>query len=116
MLFIKVFYIKKHVTFLVSKDEEITMPNEFIFVFFWYFIGPILSKKSCQKWGIQEKDNWGGGGMTIQGVVYRRGGLKPSVHYVGILSSLQSSDIRRKLRRGYFQFPVFQIPYKQKLP
>ena len=49
----------------------------------------------------------GGGGMTIQGVVYRRGGLKPSVHYVGILSSLQSSDIRRKLRRGYFQFPDF---------
>ena len=48
--------------FLVSKDEEITMPNEFIFVFFWYFIGPILSKKSCQKWGIQKKDNWGGGG------------------------------------------------------
>ena len=43
--------------FLVSKDEEITMPNEFIFVFFWYFIGPILSKKSCQKWGIQKKDN-----------------------------------------------------------
>ena len=36
------------VVFTSSKNEKITMPHEFIFVFIWYFIGVILLEKSCQ--------------------------------------------------------------------
>ena len=32
-----------------SKNEEITISHEFIFVFIWYFIGAILSKRFCLK-------------------------------------------------------------------
>ena len=61
------------------------MPHESIFVFIWYFIGVILLKNSCQKWGVRKKDKkegwsysgeWRGWGRGI----YRRG-IKPSAHY-----------------------------------
>ena len=39
------------VVFKSSKNEKITMPHEFIFVFVWYFIGVILLEKSCQNLG-----------------------------------------------------------------
>ena len=61
-----------NIVFKSSKNENLTLPNEFFFVFILYFIGAILSKKSCQKQGalkIYEK-----GGMAIKrGAVYRRG-------------------------------------------
>ena len=38
MLLMKVLFIKK-----------VTLSHEFIFVFIWYFNGPIFSEKSCQK-------------------------------------------------------------------
>ena len=34
-----------------SKNDGITLPHEFIFVFIYYFIGVILSKKSVVKSG-----------------------------------------------------------------
>ena len=57
-LLIKVFFIKKHVTFFLSllKKEERTLPHEIIFVFIWYLTGAILSKNSYQKQGVQKKD------------------------------------------------------------
>ena len=61
-----------NIVFKSSKNENLILPNEFIFVFILYFIGAILLKKSCQKHGalkIYEK-----GGMAIKrGAVYRRG-------------------------------------------
>ena len=70
--------------FLSSKNEEITLPHEFIFVFVWSFIGALLSETSCQKHGVQKKykkrkvKGWGGGshiGLSIEG------GFKSSAHY-----------------------------------
>ena len=58
MLLIKVYFIKEacNVVFQSFKNEEITLPHEFIFVFIDYFIEEILSKKSCQKWGVRKKE------------------------------------------------------------
>ena len=44
-------------------------PHEFTFVFILYFIGTILSEKSCRKWGVWKEykkgglpyRGWGGG-------------------------------------------------------
>ena len=44
-----------NIDFLSSKNEEITLPHEFIFVFVWSFIGALLSETSCQKHGVQKK-------------------------------------------------------------
>ena len=38
-----------------SKNEKITLPQEFIFVFIRYFIGAMLLKQSCQKRGFRKK-------------------------------------------------------------
>ena len=35
-----------------SKNEEVTLPHGFTFLFIRHFIGAILSEKSCQKWGV----------------------------------------------------------------
>ena len=63
-----------NVVFQSSKNEEITVPDEFIFVFIMYFIGAILSEKSCRKQRVQKK--YEKGGMAIQGGeggVYQKG-------------------------------------------
>ena len=62
-----------NVVFWSSKNEEITVPDEFIFVFMMYFIGAILSEKSCRKQRVQKK--YEKGGMAIQGGggVYKKG-------------------------------------------
>ena len=39
------------VVFRSSKNGRINLPHEFIFVFIWHFIGPILSEKFCQRRG-----------------------------------------------------------------
>ena len=48
-----------------------TFPPEFIFVFILYFIGTILSKKSCQKQGVRKDCKKGGwpyrGTLSIEG-------------------------------------------------
>ena len=74
MLLIKVFFINKHVTlfFYCSKNKEITLPHEFVFVFIRYFIRAILSKKFCQKRGVRKKYKKGG---------WPEEGFKPSAHY-----------------------------------
>ena len=41
-----------------------------LFLFIRYFIGAILSKKSCQKRGVQKKDKTGGGGGGAGGGVW----------------------------------------------
>ena len=68
MLLIKLSFIKKafNFNFQSSKNEETTLPYEFIFVFISYFIGAILTEKSCQKHG---------------GNSHIKGGSKPSAHY-----------------------------------
>ena len=38
-----------NVVFKSSKNEKITLPCKFIFVFIWYLIGVILLDESCQK-------------------------------------------------------------------
>ena len=70
----KVLFIKKasNAVFQSSKNEEITFPHEFIFVFIRYFTGVILSEKSCQKRGVRKK--YKKGGWPYRWVVYRRGG------------------------------------------
>ena len=50
MLLMKVLFIKK-----------VTLPQEFIFVFIWYFNGAIFSEKSCQK-----GSGGGGGGGGVR--------------------------------------------------
>ena len=58
MLLIKVLFAKKkayNIIFLVLKNEEITLPNEFMFVFTWYFNGAIFSEESSQKWEVLKK-------------------------------------------------------------
>ena len=66
--------------FQSSKNEKITLPHEFSFVFIQYFNRATLSEKPCQKWGVLiniKRKGWpyrGGG-------VYRRG---PSAHYTGL--------------------------------
>ena len=107
--------------FLVSKDEEITMPNEFIFVFFWYFIGPILSKKSCQKWGIQKKDNWGGGGggggWPYKGLSIEEGDSNLLYTMLASLARSSLQILEESYDRGISNFQISgQIPSKQKLP
>ena len=52
-----------NVVFWSSKNEEITVPDEFIFVFMMYFIWAILSEKSCRKQRVQKK--YEKGGMAI---------------------------------------------------
>ena len=49
-------YKKRHynVVFKSSKNENITLPHEFIFVFIQYFNGAILPGKSCQKRGVRK--------------------------------------------------------------
>ena len=49
-----------NIVFKFSENEKINLPHEFIFVFIWYFIGTILSEKSCQKWRVWK--NYSGDG------------------------------------------------------
>ena len=75
----KIFWIKSHpgvaykssfyknahnIAFQSSRNEEITLPHEFIFVFVWYFLGGDVVEQSCQKQGGQKRIK---GGMAIQG-------------------------------------------------
>ena len=55
---IKVLLKKKvcNVVFQSCENKQIILPDEFIFVFIWYFIGPILSKRCYQKLGSWKKD------------------------------------------------------------
>ena len=55
MFFIKVLFIKNNVVLKFSKNEEITLPHDFIFVFIQHFIGAILLEKYCQKRGDWKK-------------------------------------------------------------
>ena len=64
-----------NVVFWSSKNEEITLPQEFIFEFIRYFIGAILPKKSCQKWEVLSKDKRGGR-WPYRWVACRRGVFK----------------------------------------
>ena len=48
------------IVFKSSKNEKITFLHSCIFVFIWYFIGAILSEKSCQKWGVWKEYKKGG--------------------------------------------------------
>ena len=68
-----------------SKNEEIILPHEFIFVFIWYFSGAVLQyylKSLVRKGG-------GGGGKKYEkmkrdkkgGCLQKWGGVKPA-HYV----------------------------------
>ena len=56
------FFYKKLCNFVFksSKNEEITLPYELIFVFIRYFTGAILSKRSGQKRGVWKKERNGG--------------------------------------------------------
>ena len=67
-----------NIFFHTSKNEKITLPYEFIFVFIQYFNGAIMLEKSCQVQGVWEK-------YENLGNVYRRVGFKPA-HYVSHLS------------------------------
>ena len=60
-----------NVFFNYLKMKKITLLNEFIFVFIWYFIGKILLENSCQKQGVGEKDKKEG--WPYRGVACRRG-------------------------------------------
>ena len=55
--------------FSLPKNEEITFPHEFIFVFILWFIGTIFSEKSCQKGGSRKEYKRGDhvGGLSIEG-------------------------------------------------
>ena len=46
------------VVFRSSKNGRINLPHEFIFVFIWHFIGPILSEKFCQRQGEGGRGVW----------------------------------------------------------
>ena len=64
----------------LCKHEETTFPHAFVFIF--YFIRVILSKK-CHKWGVGERDIKGK--MVIQGgegVFLQNGGFKPCSNQV----------------------------------
>ena len=77
VLLLKVLYIKKacNTVSQSSKNGEITLPHEFIFVFIRYSNGTILSEKSCQKQGvrmaIQRRCPKKGGSTTAQFALVR---------------------------------------------
>ena len=52
MFLIKVLFIKNNVVLKFCKNEEITLPHEFIFVFIQHLVGSILLEKYCQKRGV----------------------------------------------------------------
>ena len=66
-----------NVVFESSKNEEIVLPHEFVFVLIRYFIGEILMEKSCQKFGVDGKnikrdghigrEGGGGGRLSVEG-------------------------------------------------
>ena len=82
---------KKSIQTYSSKNEEMRLSHEFVFVFIQYFIEAILSEKSCQKWGLWKMENMylkrrgiigdhntrggGGGGSCLKKL-----GFKPSTH------------------------------------
>ena len=71
MLLIKMLFIKKafNAVFWFSKNKEMILPHEFIFVFFRYFIGAMLTEKPCQKWGVRKNNKKGDGnigGLSIE--------------------------------------------------
>ena len=70
-------YKKAFNVFESAKNEEITFPREFIFVFILYFIGTILLEKSCQKQGVWEEYKKG---VAIWGGLSIEDGFKPSAH------------------------------------
>ena len=67
-----------NIDFYSSKNEEITVPHEFIFVFTRYFIGAILLEKSCQKHGVWKK--YKKGDRHVRGLPIE-GRFKPSAYY-----------------------------------
>lgn len=84
---VKVLLIKNecNVVLQSSKHAEITVPHEFIFEFTSYTIWVILSKKCCQRWGVQKKYIKGYGHIRV--LFIEEGGFvnrffKPSVHYI----------------------------------
>ena len=96
MLLIKVLLVKKasYIAFWFSRNEEITLPPEFIFVFIWYFNGAILLEKSCQKWR-------GRGVIKIKGDGHIEGlsiekSFKPSAHYVNRLLVMMKVELEYK--------------------
>ena len=96
MLLIKVLLVKKasYIDFWFSKNEEITLPPEFIFVFIWYFYGAILLEKSCQKGrgrgGHKNKGGWPYRGLSIEK------SFKPSAHYVNPLLVMMKVELEYK--------------------
>ena len=120
VLLIKVLIIKKHFVFQCSKNEEITFPHEFIFIFIPYFIGTILSKKSCQK-------------LTGKNIKNGDSPFKPSAHlhweaengdlgalnYWGDLNwrvtSLEKGDLRPFFIWWYIEPYLWISPWNQKV-
>ena len=120
VLLIKVLIIKKHFVFQSSKNEEITFPHEFIFIFIPYFIGTILSKKSCQK-------------LTGKNIKKGDSPFKPSAHlhweaengdlgalnYWGDLNwratSLEKGDLRPFFIWWYIEPYLWISPWNQKV-
>ena len=65
LMYIELLLIKRACNInLSSRHEETTFPRGFIFVFISDFIGAILSRKYCQKWGVW-KIYKGGGFQTF---------------------------------------------------
>ena len=60
------------VVFRSSENGRINLPHEFIFVFMWHFIGPILWQKFCQRRG--EGGGQGFGKNIVKGGWPQRGG------------------------------------------
>ena len=75
MLFVKKAF---NDVFKSSKNEELTLAHDFIFVFIQYLIGPTLSEKSYEKRGVRkkyEKEEW-----PYRGSLSIEGGFKPSAY------------------------------------
>ena len=76
-----------------TKNEEITFPYEFIFVFTSYIIWATFSTK-CQSWALSKfRKNIERGEITIQWIVYGKG-FKASAHYHLCLMRLTSTHGR----------------------
>ena len=76
VLLVKVLLTKKacNIVFWSSKNEEITLPQEFTFVFIQYFNGTILLKNSCQKQVVLKKyKKWGCPSNGATRIVSERG-------------------------------------------
>ena len=92
-----------------SKNEETTLPHEFIFVFIPYFIGVILSKKSYKKQEGEKKDKKGEmdiSGLSIEQVIQT---FCPLWSHTGKFKQPQFSQILLNLCKQKFSNIVTSI-------